>query len=177
MTFETACFLIYLFMLWQAATSSATQPEGGNVAPNVVLVLLLIVNQQVGMFWAGSCFPTGFWHYFMLAAVFVVNGMLWCRVFASWSRDMCRQVMGRVAAVLIVPVAALAIWMVPTLIADIRHLNQLDAQLTAQHQQMERDYVEFQRRGEELQIVLADAQSSMDAIVKDAVRARYGEQR
>lgn len=57
MTSAMFLFLMYLSWLWWA-TLSDTQPVKG-IAPNVVAVLLLIVNQQVGMFWDGSCFPSG----------------------------------------------------------------------------------------------------------------------
>lgn len=173
MTFEMFFFLVYLSWLWWAALSD-TQPVKG-IAPNVVAVLLLIVNQQVGMFWAWSCFPSGFWHFFMVSAVFSVNALLFVNILAPLSRDMCREVMGRVAAVLLVPVLCLAVWTVPTAIADIRYLNRLEAQMRSQHQQMQLDYAALERQGRDLQFTIAEAQSAMDAIVKDAVRGRYGE--
>ncbi len=173
MTFEMFFFLMYLSWLWWAALSD-TQPVKG-IAPNVVAVLLLIVNQQVGMFWAWSCFPSGFWHFFMVSAVFSVNALLFVNILAPLSRDMCREVIGRVAAVLLVPVLCLAVWTVPTAIADIRHLNRLEAQMRSQHQQMQLDYAALERQGRDLQFTIAEAQSAMDAIVKDAVRGRYSE--
>lgn len=171
MNVSTFLFLLFLFALITCGSAGVQR----RVMPNVVAVLLLLVCNLVGMFWASSCFPSGFLHYFMPVFVLVTCTRLLNQILEPLSQDMCRQVMGRVAACLLVPVTALCIWAVPTIVDDMRESARLERTFTAQYAAMQQHEARLKQSILEMQAVTADKAFTLGVIVEDAVNARYGE--
>lgn len=171
MDLNTFLFLLFLFTL---ITSGAAGVQR-QVMPNVVAVLLVLFCSLVGMFWASSCFPSGFLHYFMPMFVLVTCTHLLNQILAPLPEPMCRAVMGRVAQCLLVPVTAVCIWAVPTLIETTRESARLERTFNAQYASMQEHQARFKQGMLDMQVLAADKAFTLEVIVEDAVKGRYGE--